>query len=45
MGVMGDELTVTATVGEVDGDRATVASEAKQNGKRIIRNGEATIRR
>jgi acyl dehydratase len=44
MGVMGQELTVTGTVGEVDGDRATVSSEAKQDGKRIIRNGEATIR-
>jgi acyl dehydratase len=44
MGVMGEELTVTGTVREVDGDRATVTSEAKQNGKRIIRNGEATIR-
>jgi acyl dehydratase len=44
MGVMGEELTVTGTVSEVDGDRAIVTSEAKQNGKRIIRNGEATIR-
>ncbi|MFZ1993255.1 MAG: MaoC/PaaZ C-terminal domain-containing protein [Solirubrobacteraceae bacterium] len=44
MGVMGEELTVTGTVREVDGGRATVSSEAKQNGKRIIRNGEATIR-
>jgi acyl dehydratase len=44
MGVMGEELTVTGTVRDVDGDRAIVTSEAKQNGKRIIRNGEATIR-
>jgi acyl dehydratase len=44
MGVMGEEITVTGTVREVDGERATVASEAKQGGKRIIRNGEATIR-
>ena len=44
MGVMGEEITVTGTVGEIDGDRATVSSEARQNGKRIIRNGEATVR-
>jgi acyl dehydratase len=45
MGVMEEEVVVTGTVREVDGDRAVVASEATQNGKRIIRNGEATIRR
>jgi acyl dehydratase len=45
MGVMEEEVTVTGTVREVDGDRAVVTSEATQNGKRIIRNGEATIRR
>jgi acyl dehydratase len=44
MGVMERELTVTGTVREVNGDRAIVASEARQDGKRIIRNGEAEIR-
>ena len=44
MGVMEAEVVVSGTVREVDGERATVSSEATQNGKRIIRNGEATIR-
>jgi acyl dehydratase len=44
MGVMEEEVVITGTVREVDGDNAVVASEATQNGKRIIRNGEATIR-
>jgi acyl dehydratase len=44
MGVMEEEVVVTGTVREVDGDRAIVESQATQNGKRIIRNGEATIR-
>ena len=44
MGVMDQEVTVTGTVREVNGDRAVVDSEATQNGKRIIRNGEAVIR-
>ncbi|MGZ4177567.1 MAG: MaoC/PaaZ C-terminal domain-containing protein [Solirubrobacteraceae bacterium] len=44
MGVMEQEIVVSGTVREVDSDRAVVDSEATQNGKRIIRNGEATIR-
>ena len=44
MGVMEEEVVVTGTVREVDGDRAIVNSEATQSGKRIIRNGEAVIR-
>ena len=44
MGVPEQEVVVSGTVREVDGERATVSSEATQNGKRIIRNGEATIR-
>jgi acyl dehydratase len=44
MGVMEEEIVVTGTVRELDGDRAIVESQATQNGKRIIRNGEATIR-
>ncbi len=45
MGVMEEEVIVTGTVREVDGDHAVVDSQAAQGGKRIIRNGEATIRR
>ena len=44
MGVMESELTVNGTVTEVGADSATVTSEARQDGKRIIRNGEAEIR-
>jgi acyl dehydratase len=44
MGVMEEEIVVTGTVRELEGDRAIVESQATQNGKRIIRNGEATIR-
>jgi acyl dehydratase len=44
MGVMEDEVVVSGTVREVDSERAVVQSQATQNGKRIIRNGEATIR-
>jgi acyl dehydratase len=44
MGVMEEKVVVTGTVREVNGDRAIVDSQATQNGKRIIRNGEATIR-
>ncbi|HEY1712716.1 MAG TPA: MaoC/PaaZ C-terminal domain-containing protein [Solirubrobacteraceae bacterium] len=44
LGMMEEELVVSGTVRDVDGERATVSSEATQNGKRIIRNGEATIR-
>jgi acyl dehydratase len=44
MGVMEEEVVVTGTVREVDAEHALVASEATQGGKRIIRNGQATIR-
>jgi acyl dehydratase len=44
MGVMEEEVVVTGTVREVDEGRATVESHATQGGKRIIRNGKATIR-
>ncbi len=44
MGVLEEEITVTGTVREVDGSTARVASEAKQGGKRIVRNGNAEIR-
>ena len=44
MGVMEQEIVVTGTVREVRDEHAVVDSEATQNGKRIIRNGEAEIR-
>jgi acyl dehydratase len=43
MGVPGEELTVTGTVGEVTGAIATVKSEAEQSGKRLIKNAEAEL--
>src|ERR1700743_2061468 len=43
MGVMEEEIVVSGTVREVDSERAVVDSQATQNGKRIIRNGEATV--
>ena len=44
MGVMEEEIVVSGSVREIDSARAVVESQATQNGKRIIRNGEATIR-
>jgi acyl dehydratase len=45
MGVMEQEIVVSGTVREVSADgRAVVDSEARQGGKRIIRNGEADVR-
>jgi acyl dehydratase len=44
MGVMEEEVVVNGTVREIDSERAVVESQATQGGKRIIRNGEATIR-
>ena len=41
---MEEEIVVSGTVREVDAERAVVDSQATQSGKRIIRNGEATIR-
>jgi acyl dehydratase len=43
MGVPGEELTVTGTLGEVAGSIATVKSEAEQSGKRLIKNAEAEL--
>jgi acyl dehydratase len=45
MGQLGEEIVVTGTVREVDGDIARVDSEAVQNGQRIIRKGDADLRR
>ena len=44
MGVMEEEVVVSGTVREVDSERAVVASEATQGGKRIIRKGKAEVR-
>ena len=43
MGMIGEEITVSGTVDEVDGDTALVHSQAEQAGKRIIRNAEAEL--
>jgi acyl dehydratase len=44
LGRLEEEITVQGTVRERNGDVAIVDSEAKQGGKRIVRNGEAEIR-
>ena len=44
MGLMGEELTIAATVRSVEAGVALVDSEARQAGKRIIRNGVAELR-
>ena len=44
MGMLEQEITVTGKVREVDSERALVDSQAVQDGKRVIRNGEAEIR-
>jgi acyl dehydratase len=44
MGVPEKEITVSSTVRELRDDVAVVAAEAVQDGKRIIRNGEAELR-
>jgi acyl dehydratase len=43
MGQLGEEIVVTGTVRERDGEVAIVDSEAVQNGQRIIRKGEAEL--
>jgi acyl dehydratase len=43
MGRLGEEIVVTGTVREVDGDTAIVDSQAEQGGQRIIRNAVAEI--
>ena len=43
MGVMGEEITVTGTVRSVEDGVARVESEARQAGRRIIRNGVAEL--
>jgi acyl dehydratase len=44
MGVLEHEITVTGTITAIEGDQATVASTAEQDGKKIIKNGEAELR-
>jgi acyl dehydratase len=43
MGVLGEQITVRGTVDSIDGEIATVHSEAEQVGNRIIRNAEAEL--
>jgi acyl dehydratase len=43
MGVLGEEITVSGTVREVNGGVAVIDSEAEQAGSRIIRNAVAEI--
>jgi acyl dehydratase len=43
MGFPEQEIVVTGEVESVDGDRATIATEAAQGDNRIIRNAEAEI--
>jgi acyl dehydratase len=44
MGMLEQEVTVHGKVEEVQDGRARVTSEAEQNGKRIVRNGDADVR-
>ncbi len=44
MGVPEQEIVVTGTVREADGERALIDTEAEQAGNRIIRNAEAEVR-
>jgi acyl dehydratase len=43
MGQLGEEIVVTGTVRERDGEVVIVDSEAVQSGQRIIRKGEAEL--
>ena len=43
MGIPEQEITVSGTVTEVDGERATVEVVAEQGGNQIIRNAEAEL--
>ena len=43
MGVPEEEIVVSGTVRERDGDRVTVATEATQAGNGIVRNAEADL--
>ena len=44
MGVPEQEIVVTGTVREVDGDRIVIDTEAAQGENRVIRNAEAELR-
>jgi acyl dehydratase len=43
MGLIGEEITVSGTVLETDGEVAVVRSQVAQAGRRIIRNAEAEL--
>ena len=44
MGFPEQEITITSAVREEDGGEIVVSCDAEQNGKRIIRNGQAVLR-
>ncbi len=44
IGRIGEEIVVSGTVREVDGDTAIVESRAVQSGRRIVRNAVAELR-
>ena len=44
MGRLGEEIAVTGTVAEADGDRTVIELEGAQGDERIIRNGAAELR-
>jgi hypothetical protein len=43
MGVMGEEIVVSGTVGSVEDGVAVVESQAEQSGRRLIRNAVASV--
>ena len=43
MGVPEQELVITGTVREIDGDRAIIDTVAEQGGKQIVRNATAEV--
>ena len=43
MGAIGEEITVTGTVREKQGEVSVIDSEAAQSGRRLIRNGVAEV--
>jgi acyl dehydratase len=44
LGTIGEEIVISGTVREIDGERVIVESQAVQSGRRIIRNGVAELR-
>jgi acyl dehydratase len=44
LGTIGEEIVISGTVREIDGEHAIVESQAVQSSRRIIRNGIAELR-